>query len=243
MSAGELKRSTVARRGGAERSQECALAAVPEYGVRAIRRSPPLGGTSEQPHFDVGSALDVEIEPELEPPLVGVRPPGSSGVPFVLSDPPTSRTATTEGESPTSSGALSYAALTNASRHDSSARSEPTDTSGKSALVASERVARALDRIREDMTDDANRLASGQQIAVSATEGVALALSLGWLGLLLRGGSLAALAFSALPLWSRVDPLAVLAISEEERMRLEDDLRKAEEDEKERAVGQLLDAS
>ena len=105
-------------------------------------------------------------------------------------------------------------------------------------------MAQALDRIREEMMDDADGLASGQQIVISATEGVALALSLGWLGLLLRGGSLAAVAFSALPIWSRVDPLAVLSISEEERMRLEEDLRKAREaeDEKERGVGQLLDA-
>ena len=68
-----------------------------------------------------------------------------------------------------------------------------------------------------------------RQVTVSAAEGFALMLSLGWLGVLLRGGSLAAIAFSALPMWRRVDPLAVLTISEEERVRREQDLRSARE--------------
>ena len=94
-----------------------------------------------------------------------------------------------------------------------------------------------------EMTEDADGVANEQQILVSSTEAVALLLSLGWLGVLLRGGSLAAVAFSSLPLWSRVDPLAVLAISEEERRRLEEDLRKAREaeDQAEKGVGRLLD--
>ena len=61
----------------------------------------------------------------------------------------------------------------------------------------------------------------------------------------MRGGSLAALAFSSLPLWRGVDPLAVLALSDEERERLQEDLKKAkeQEDEDEKAVGELLDKS
>jgi hypothetical protein len=93
------------------------------------------------------------------------------------------------------------------------------------------------------MTDSADEAAHEQEVIVSAAEGVMIAASMAWLALLLRGGSLAALAFSSIPLWRGVDPLAVLALSDEERERIEEDNRKArdEEDEKEKAVGRLLD--
>ncbi len=44
-------------------------------------------------------------------------------------------------------------------------------------------------------------------------------------------------------MWRRLDPLAILSLSDEERARREEDLRKAreEEDAKEKAVGRLLD--
>ena len=112
-------------------------------------------------------------------------------------------------------------------------------------LQQTERIARALEQIRSDMTDSADAEENEQQALVSAAEGTMLAASLGWLAFLLRGGSLAALAFSSLPLWRRVDPLAILALSDEERERLEEDLKKAREaeDENERAVGDILDGS
>ena len=52
-----------------------------------------------------------------------------------------------------------------------------------------------------------------------------------------------ALTLSSLPIWTPVDPLAVLTISDEERRRREEDLRKAREaeDDTERGVGELLD--
>jgi hypothetical protein len=59
------------------------------------------------------------------------------------------------------------------------------------------------------------------------------------LALLLRGGSLAAAALSSVPLWRRVDPLAVLALSEEERWQREQDIRAAQREEE---SGRLLDA-
>ena len=48
---------------------------------------------------------------------------------------------------------------------------------------------------------------------------------------------------SSLPMWQRVDPLAVLAISDEERERRKKDLLEAEraEDQEDEAVGRLLD--
>jgi hypothetical protein len=64
-------------------------------------------------------------------------------------------------------------------------------------------------------------------------------ISSGLLALLMRGGSLAAAALSSLPLWRRVDPLAVLALSEEERWQREQDIRAAQRDEE---SGRLLDA-
>jgi hypothetical protein len=59
--------------------------------------------------------------------------------------------------------------------------------------------------------------------------GVTLAFSTGLMLMLMRSSSLWAVALSALPLWRRVDPLAVLAITPEERRKLERDLREAEQ--------------
>ena len=55
--------------------------------------------------------------------------------------------------------------------------------------------------------------------------------------------NLAAVALSALPVWRRVDPLAILALSDEERRKREEELRAAREteDQSEEAVGRLLD--
>ena len=61
--------------------------------------------------------------------------------------------------------------------------------------------------------------------------GVTLALSTGLLFMLMRSSSIWGVALSALPMWRRVDPLAVLAITPEERRKLERDLREAEQSE------------
>ena len=93
------------------------------------------------------------------------------------------------------------------------------------------------------MEDDADLAARKRSLIVSAAEGVTIATSVGLLSLLLRSGSLLGMALSALPLWRRVDPLAVLALSDDEREKLEKDLRSAEEDEDEKddGVGRVLD--
>ena len=102
----------------------------------------------------------------------------------------------------------------------------------------------ALDQIRQELTEDAELMAGERDAIVSRTEEVALAFSAGLLGILLRGSSLAAVALTSLPVWRRVDPLAILALSDEERRRREEELRKAREteDSREEAVGRLLDA-
>ncbi len=93
------------------------------------------------------------------------------------------------------------------------------------------------------MTEDAESQARDTRITVSRLEGAALVSSFGLLGILSRAGSLAAAALSSLPMWRSADPLAVLAVSDEERKKREKELREAEaaEDREEEAVGRLLD--
>ncbi len=102
----------------------------------------------------------------------------------------------------------------------------------------------ALDRVREEMTEDAESQAFDTKLTKSVAEGAVLATSFGLLSILSRAGSLAASVLSALPMWRRVDPLAVLSISKEERMRREQDLRDAEkaENREEQGVARLLDS-
>ena len=81
------------------------------------------------------------------------------------------------------------------------------------------------------------------RFSVATAEGVGLLVSIGWLGAVMRAGSLSAVLLSSLPLWQRMDPLAVLSVSEEERRRREQELRDARdtEDRVEREVGRLLE--
>jgi hypothetical protein len=101
----------------------------------------------------------------------------------------------------------------------------------------------ALDQLRKQIEDDTELAAQKHSLIVSAAEGVTIATSMGLLSLLLRSGSLVGAALSAMPLWQRVDPLAVVALSKEEREKLQRDLRLAEEAEDEDAdgVGRLFD--
>jgi hypothetical protein len=110
-------------------------------------------------------------------------------------------------------------------------------------LMANQRMMDALDRVRQEIIDDSESRASEQRMSVTVMDSAALASSLGLLSILSRASSLAAAAMSSLPIWRGVDPLAVLAISEEERKQREKDLRDAQaaEDDADRAVGRLLD--
>jgi hypothetical protein len=115
---------------------------------------------------------------------------------------------------------------------------------GRFAMVRNHRMVQVLDQIRQEMSEHAELAAGEHEAIVSTAEEVALAFSAGLLGILLRGSSLAAVALSALPVWRRVDPLAILALSDEERRKREEELRSARENEdvSEEAVGRLLDA-
>jgi hypothetical protein len=100
----------------------------------------------------------------------------------------------------------------------------------------------ALDRLRRELAFDALRLNREAEVVVSAVEGISLLASAGLLAMLLQRGTLMAMALSAVPLWRRVDPLVVLALSDEEREKREEELRKAEaeEDESSAEVGRIL---
>jgi hypothetical protein len=96
-----------------------------------------------------------------------------------------------------------------------------------------------MERVRSELTSAAERAESETAFFVSTTEGIALLTSAGFLASLLRSGSLAAVAVSSLPIWSPVDPLAVLAMSREERERRERELKAARD--ADGRVGSVLD--
>jgi len=92
----------------------------------------------------------------------------------------------------------------------------------------------ALDRLREEMGRSDDGVVPEATI-LTTIEGVALVLSSSALAVLMRGASLAAAAFSSLPLWRRVDPLTVLTLSDEERWQREQEIRAATEFERSQA--------
>ena len=122
-------------------------------------------------------------------------------------------------------------------------RRPETSPTRELGLISGQLLSQALDELRQEMEDDSELARRKSALLTYATEGAAIATSAGLLSLLLRSGSLMGAAISSLPLWRRVDPLAVLALSDEEREKLEADLRKAEEteDEEDEGVGRVLD--
>jgi len=99
----------------------------------------------------------------------------------------------------------------------------------------------ALDNLADQISEDSDRRQADIYQTTARVEGTTLAISAGLLALITRGSSLTALLLSALPVWSRVDPLSVLLLSEKERRKREEELRDAEilEDEKTR-LGDVL---
>ncbi len=59
-----------------------------------------------------------------------------------------------------------------------------------------------------------------------------MAMTTGGLALLLRGGSLFAMAVSAIPIWKRIDPLMILSLSDDDRHELASRQRAAEKAER-----------
>ena len=101
----------------------------------------------------------------------------------------------------------------------------------------------ALDQMRREMTEEGRRETEQEQLLVAAAEGLALITSSGLLAALLRSESLLALALSYLPIWRRVDPMAILILSPEERKKREQEIRDARktEDVSHQGLGEILD--
>ena len=87
----------------------------------------------------------------------------------------------------------------------------------------------ALDLLGNEISNDAAREEAKAEKTRSRIESMALALSTGMLAVIARASSLTAMALSSLPVWSRVDPLSVLALSTREKKKRAKELREAED--------------
>jgi hypothetical protein len=119
---------------------------------------------------------------------------------------------------------------------------ESGDRRSSAATIESAALNDALDQMRREMSEEAQEQENEGVVVVSRAEGVALAFSATMLSAILRAGNLAAIALSSLPLWSRIDALAVLSLSEEERRARDQELQDAEDEEERKAkgIGRLL---
>jgi hypothetical protein len=100
----------------------------------------------------------------------------------------------------------------------------------------------ALDEFGDQLSEDADRQHEEIEHTRTRFERAALAFSTGILALLTRASSLTAMALSSIPVWQRVDPINVLALSAKERKKRAKQLRDAEdlEDRAEAGIGDLL---
>ncbi|MDH5571792.1 MAG: hypothetical protein OEY89_08510 [Gammaproteobacteria bacterium] len=101
---------------------------------------------------------------------------------------------------------------------------------------------KALDMMQQQI-DESNKMETADTVVVTVAKGAGWTFSAGFVTWALRAGSLAATAFSSLPLWRWVDPLPVLNMSERERKEREDSRRRSErlEDKQDRKIGSVLD--
>ncbi len=180
---------------------------------------------------------DVALSPPPEP-SGPVRAPAGQ-----LSDPASPRDEVPAPTRPAAGavGEVGTPAPEVAEPHDEDAaageRERPRFSFGLSSPAASE----ALDAVRRDLQEEAERVSHEPGFGWTMARGVAVALSTSVLGALLRGGSLLAMTLSSLPIWLRFDPLAILALTDAERERRERELRDARRDEDKRGVGRVLD--
>jgi hypothetical protein len=117
---------------------------------------------------------------------------------------------------------------------DPRGRREAEVVAPKLPLAIDDAMLQALDQMKRDMEREGGDLMIGGAKAMTA---VMLAGFLSWF---LRAGSLLSSLLSTMPLWTRFDPLPVLAMSEEERRR-HGLLGAKDEEEDEDEVAALLD--
>jgi hypothetical protein len=216
---------------------------------------PDEGGEGETPDPEAGDGDAGESAPPA-PELELATPPTTTDLPHAAAPGPDSASSETDAPRPTSEAprvdepdrpeadAGSAASTGEPEDEDASeapSRERPRFSVGLTSPVAAE----ALDELRSDLSEEAARAELQPTLAWTAVRGVAVAFSTSVLGAFLRAGSLLAMTLSSLPIWLRFDPLAILALSDTERRRREQELREAEEreDEAERRVGRLLDES
>ena len=208
----------------------------------------------------VGEPVEPETEPEVEPPVAPpVLPPSTTDPELV----PETEVADTEPsvELPprfvvTTQSTLSTRAIVDVLESEFDIPEFPQQEEiGDSYLPAEERsrianilrgidvpIDQILDEIRADIQADADAHLQSLHTWVLRGESLILALSTGLVAVLLRSSALWAVALSALPMWRRLDPVAVLGMSSDHRRRRDEEVRFAElmEDETTR-VGKLLD--
>ena len=85
----------------------------------------------------------------------------------------------------------------------------------------------ALETLGKDVISDSKDHEHQIESKVVFVEGAALAFSTSIFAILSRVGSLVAAAISSVPIWRRLDPLAVLALSQDEREERRRKLREA----------------
>lgn len=113
-------------------------------------------------------------------------------------------------------------------RRDASEGSDPVRWSPRGLET---QLWQALDRMRDDVMEDLRRDTRADEALVTRAESVAILVSVSVLAGLLRSSSLFALSLSSLPLWMRMDPLAVLSLSNDERRQRARELERAEHEE------------
>ena len=115
---------------------------------------------------------------------------------------------------------------------------ELTDPRSAEALLAAE-----VEQMVAEMAQRGEQQIVEQEFAQKVIKGTLGTLSVGSLTWLLRAGSLLTGVFSALPVWSSMDPLPILSMSRKEQQRRRKELAKqGSDDEGEQRMGRLLGA-
>jgi hypothetical protein len=122
---------------------------------------------------------------------------------------------------------------------------EPLPNPVKTMLAVGHKLAERLAQLADDLDRAVQEREHRAHLVGQAASFSMVALTAGFVAWLLHGGSLLASFLVSLPAWRRLDPLAVLGTTGQDRRKL--DRKKREEDEREskqfRGLGRVLDKS
>ncbi len=96
----------------------------------------------------------------------------------------------------------------------------------------------SIETLRSELTRQLEEEGADIEWVHRSFQSLAIAGATGLLSVIMRSSSLAAIGFSAVPLWKRADPLTVLSLNEDQRRELEASLKSAED--KERQLDSVL---